>query len=182
MVEQPGLFRLCRSIRSEASPLFFQLRKFHILVERGSDTLKALQRWMRWLAPTSLQNIRHLQITFRQTFKLVWLVFLDYYLRKVPCEAAIYLYAMEARDARKFKEIAAEYRTLNSGPIPHLNMSVCGWYYPWESQKCETGRSIAQLTFPARSTPLRTPCGTPTKARVSNSSPASAIDLTQDDK
>ena len=182
MIKQPALFRICRSIRSEAVPLFYQLRDFHILAEGGTETLKTIQSWMRLLAPSSLQNVRCLRITFRQTFKTIWVLFLNYYRRKLPLEAAIYVHAMVDRDGRKFREIRSEYKALNPGHIPRLDPSASDWYYPWRGLYSETGRSVAQLTFPALPPPLRTPVSTPTKARSMNSSPVSVIDLTQDPK
>ena len=175
MIVQPGLCQVSRSVRSEALPLFFQLREFHILVERGSDTLKMLQQWLRRLAPASLQNLRHLRITFRQTFKLTWIVYLGYYLRKLPSETLLHLHAMGTRDRQKFVDIAASYKKLNSGKIPRVVASDSLWYYPWKCQKIVDGRSYADLIFPACSAPPSTPCCTPRKGRLRKSSSTSGL-------
>ena len=174
MIAQPGLFKVCRAIRDEGLIYFYQWRELHILIDDGSTSLKALQRWLRRIDAYGRLNIRHLRVTFKERFKELYLIYIEYIIRRLTDQALVVFHAgiswdcrVFRRERRLFKEIRATYAQINSGRIPELQESDSSqWYYPSYGQPYEVGRSRTSLAFlPRPWSPAATPYSTPTKIK-----------------
>ena len=186
MIAQPGLFRSCGAIRAESLDVFYQLREFHILIENGSQSLKALQRWLRRMDVHGRLNIQHLRVTFKEKFDTMYVIYIEYIVKRLSEKALIVFHAgnyfnwrtrQACRwDSRILREIRATYAQINSGRVPELQESGrVNWYYPSYSQQFEVGRSRTSLAFLPRLSSHASPYTTPVKRKSPSSSPVSKV-------
>lgn len=107
MIQQPGLFQTCRTIRAEALLSFFQLRDFHFVVNGGIFTLKKLLRWIDSLNNTERSNIRSMTVLFLGGFHMGWVLFLNELVELLPPKVMIRLEAALDCNIQKFQRMKA---------------------------------------------------------------------------
>ena len=128
----------------------------------GMLIFKKTPRWFNRLTKGFRMSIRTLRLSFKQPFKLQWLVFVDYLLKKLPIEASLYLHTLKYRDISKFQDVGITYEKLNRGRNLFFQRGTGGtdWVYPWEGETYELGMSRADLVS-LGDMPVLTPDDTP---------------------
>lgn len=107
MIQQPTLFKTCRTIRAEALLSFFQLRDFHFVVNRGIITLKKLLRWVGSLSNAERSNIRSMTVLFLGKFHMGWVLFLNELVELLPPKVMIHLEAALDCNIQNFQTMKA---------------------------------------------------------------------------
>ena len=124
MIQQPNLLRSCSLVQAEALSYFFELRDFHIIIDNrcrvclGERTLKALVRWLKRSNVVARVSMQELQVTFKGRFDKLWVLYVDYLLKRLPYSTAIRLQFMDIRDFSKIHNIWQTYQNVHSGRLP----------------------------------------------------------------
>ena len=106
MIQQPTLFRISKSIRSEASPLFYATRTFHFRVE-DYTTFGGVLTWLRTLPLGLSGSIKTLHFTLRRRFNYILVIdMIRSMIRLLPTTALLYLHTLQKPDGAYFGVMA----------------------------------------------------------------------------
>ena len=144
MIHQPTLFKICKSIRSEASPFFYAIRNFHFRLETYF-TFRAVLTWLKTLAPGLSGSIKTMHFTLRgrvsDTFDIPTIRSI---IRLLPTRAPLYLHTLQNGQAAHFEEFAeALVKTVQA---PCVIGKYEKWTYPdWEECRGQTSSTALFL-------------------------------------
>ena len=158
VIQQPNLLRSCRLMRAEGLCFFFEIGTFHFLVNScrrvsdGEKILKALVRWLKRADATAKACMQKFQITFRGRLDKAWVMYIDYFLKKLSWSTSIHLHFIRQGppNEKRVRHIWKMYQSLKSGRLPSW-VEPQPWYWPSAEQKFEGDRTECGLLFPARS-------------------------------